>query len=226
MKVVLINFLKGILAGLAIGLGGFLYILMTFALNGDLAELGKILGSILFSIGLFIVCTFSLSLYTGKIGQVYEEKKDKLFYISLPVMLIGNAIGAFALGYICFFIFKDMEIMETAKAAAASRLVFNNFLDYLSTMIKAFLCGVCVYLAVKSFSLNRLKPLGITLLVFFVFLFVYCGFQHCIANMFYFGFGNHINLYTFINLILVIIFNSIGPIFGVLLYRVLQTKKN
>ena len=225
MKVVLINFLKGILAGLAIGLGGFLYILMTFALNGDLAELGKILGSILFSIGLFIVCTFSLSLYTGKIGQVYEEKKDKLFYISLPVMLIGNAIGAFALGYICFFIFKDMEIMEVAKAAAASRLVFNNFLDYLSTMIKAFLCGVCVYLAVKSFSLNRLKPLGITLLVFFVFVFVYCGFQHCIANMFYFGMANTYCNELIINLVLVIVFNSLGPVVPVFLIKLIEKNK-
>ena len=225
MKNYLLHFLKGILAGLAIGLGGLLYILMTFALKDSLQELGKILGSILFSIGLFIVCTFSLSLYTGKIGLIYEEKKDKQFYISLPIMLIGNAIGAFGFGYICFAIFRNTDVYASALAAANSRLVFNTFLYYLSTMIKAFLCGLCVYLAVKSFSLNRLRPLGITLLVFFVFLFVYCGFQHCIANMFYFGMANAMNWNTLINLLLVILFNSLGPIVGLVFVKLIKGNK-
>ena len=222
MKNYIFNFLKGILAGLAIGLGGFLYILMTYSLHGDYAELGKILGSILFAVGLFLVCTFSLSLYTGKIGLVFEGKQTKEFYISLPIMLIGNAIGAFSFGYMCFAIFRNTEVMNYALAAANARLVFNSPIDYVSTCVRAFLCGLCVYLAVKSFSLNRLKPLGILLLVFFVFVFVYSGFQHCIANMFYFGMANTINWYTLINLLLVILFNSLGPIVGVTLVKLIK----
>ena len=225
MKSLLLHFVKGILAGLAIGLGGFLYVLMTFAFHGDLAELGKILGSILFSVGLFIVCTFSLSLYTGKIGLIYESKKDKWFYISLPIMLLGNAIGAFLLGYICYFIFRNTDVYTYALNTANARLTFNNAFDYIVTAIKAFLCGLCVYLAVKSFSLNRLKPLGIGLLVFFVFVFVYCGFQHCIANMFYFGMANSINWYTLINLLIVILFNSFGPVIGVALMKLIEKKQ-
>ena len=78
VKNILLNFLKGILAGLSIGLGGFLYILMVHYVEG---ELGKVLGSLLFAIGLFLVCTFKLSLYTGKIGMIYEGKQTKEFYI-------------------------------------------------------------------------------------------------------------------------------------------------
>ena len=222
-KNLLLHFLKGILAGLAIGLGGFLYILMIHYVNG---ELGKVLGSILFSIGLFLVCTFRLSLYTGKIGLIYEKKQDKVFYISLPIMLIGNAIGAFLIGYICYFIFKDIDIMTTVKAVCDGRTTFSSFNDYLSCIVKSLLCGLCVYLAVYSFNKNRLKPLGISLLVFFVFVFVYSGFQHCIANMFYFGFGNHIQGLTFANLTLCILFNSLGPIFGVLLTRLVLVGKD
>ncbi len=222
VKNILLNFLKGILAGLSIGLGGFLYILMVHYVEG---ELGKVLGSLLFAIGLFLVCTFKLSLYTGKIGMIYEGKQTKEFYISLPVMLIGNAIGAFALGYLCFFIFKDTNIMDTVNATCGVRTTLKTFNDYLSCIIKSTLCGFCVYMAVKLFNLNRLKPLGIGLLVFFVFIFVYCGFQHCIANMFYFGFGNHINSNMFINLALVIVFNSIGPILGVLIFKLIEAKR-
>ena len=71
-KVLFKNFYKGILAGLAIGLGGFLYILMVHFVPG---EYGKVLGSILFSVGLFLVCTFMLSLYTGKIGLIYLSRR-------------------------------------------------------------------------------------------------------------------------------------------------------
>ena len=222
MKQYVFSFLKGILAGLAIGVGGFLYILMIHFVSG---ELGKVLGSILFAVGLFTVCTFSLHLYTGKIGVIYEGKQSKEFYISLPIMLVGNAIGAFGLGYICFFIFRNTDIFVTATAAAESRLVFADGMDFVTTMIKSFLCGVCVYLAVKSFTLNRLRPLGIALLVFFVFLFVYCGFQHCIANMFYFGFGNHMKPNTLINLLIVILCNSIGPLPGVMIFKLIKNKK-
>ena len=219
-----LHFLKGILAGLAIGLGGFLYLLMCFLIPG---EGGKILGSVLFAVGLFLVCTFGLSLYTGKIGLVFEGKKDAAFYWALPVMILGNAVGAVGLGYLCFAIFQNNEgFMAVVNNAANSRLVFNEFLDYFSVLLRSFLCGFCVYMAVKLFAKDRLKPLGILSLVFFVFLFVYCGFQHCIANMYYFGFANaYASGYAYLNLVLCILGNSFGPIMGVVIFRLLEPKK-
>ena len=223
MKNVLVSMYKGLLAGLSIGLGGFLYILMIHFVPG---ELGKALGSTLFAVGLFLVCTFSFYLYTGKIGLVFERKQTKEFYISLPIMLVFNAIGAFGFGYICYAIFKDTEIMNTVNSVCASRVTLQSFNDYLSLIVKSFLCGLCVYMAVKCFNLNRLKPLGICLLVLFVFVFVYSGFQHCIANMFYLGFGNQIaNGYTYVNLLLCILFNSFGPLPGVLIFKLFSKKQ-
>ncbi len=222
MKNALISMLKGFLAGLAIGLGGFLYILMINFVEG---ELGKILGSLLFAVGLFLVCTFYLYLYTGKIGLIYEGKQNKEYYISLPIMLVFNALGAFALGYLCYFIFRNnTQMMETVNGVCSSRTSLSSLDNYLSCIVKSLLCGLCVYLAVKCFSLNRLKPLGISLLVLFVFIFVYCGFQHCIANMFYFGFGNHMKLNTLINLLIVILCNSIGPLPGVAIFKLIEKK--
>lgn len=221
-KDLLFSFLKGILAGAAIGVGGLLYILMTFLLPN---ELGKVLGSLLFAVGLFTVCTFSLSLYTGKIGLVFESKQTATFYISLPIMIIGNAVGAIGFGYICYFAFRNLDIYQTAVLASESRLVFNNFYDFLSCSVKSLLCGLCVYLAVKSFAYKRISFIGTLLLVLFVFIFVYCGFQHCIANMFYFSFANGWCGNAAINLVLCILFNSLGPVFGVLLVRAIQNKQ-
>ena len=219
MKNLLLHFVKGILAGLAIGVGGFLYILMTNLIAG---ELGKVLGSLLFAVGLFTVCSLSLSLYTGKIGLIYEKKQEKTFYFALPIMLVGNAIGAFGLGMLCYLIFKETSLLDTAMVAAATRLSFSNFNDFLGCIVKSTLCGLCVYLAVKCFAYKKISLLGTGLLVFFVFVFVYSGFQHCIANMFYFGFAWAWSWQMVVNLVLCILFNSVGPLFGVLLVKAIK----
>ena len=141
-------------------------------------------------------------------------------------MLIGNAIGAVGLGYLCFGIFKDLDIMASALVAADSRLVFNSFNDYLLCAVRSTLCGLCVYLAVKAFAYKSISLLGTGLLVLFVFIFVYSGFQHCIANMFYFSFANRWGGEAAINMALCILFNSVGPVFGVMLTKALTNKKD
>ena len=193
---------------------------MVFLIPG---QIGKVLGSILFTVGLFLVCTFGLSLYTGKIGIIYEGKQDKTFYVALPIILIANLGAAFLAGFLLNLIFKNNEtFMAVVNNTAGVRLTLDIFDAYLALCIKSFLCGLCVYLAVKLFALNRLKPLGIMLLVFFVFVFVYCGFEHCIANMFYFGFAQSLKIEMLFNLLLCILFNSFGPIIGVLMFKLIK----
>jgi len=222
MKKISLTFLKGILAGLAIGLGGFTFILFTFLLDN---EVGKVIGSFTFAIGLFLVCTFSLNLYTGKIGLIYEEKKDKRFFLDLLIMYVGNICGAVAIGYLCYFIFKDQDIFNRVKTVSSSRIVFNDFYDYLRCMVQSFLCGTCVYLAVRTYAFAKNKALGILLLVLFVFVFVYSSYQHCIANMFYLAFGNEYgNWQAYINILICTLFNSLGPILGYLVLKVFSKR--
>lgn len=223
-KKIVLDFLKGILAGMAIGLGGLLFILFS---SIDTNIFIKIIASFSFSIGLFLVCTFKLNLYTGKIGVVFEKKQTSYFYILLPIMFLGNIIGAVGMGYLCYLIFGQTDILTTALSCAQSKLspfTDGNIADYVATLLKAIGCGFFVYLAVKSFSLNRLKVVGISLLVIFVFFFVYFGFEHCIANMFYFSFANRWNANAFINIAIVVLGNSVGAIPGVLLFKAIKNQ--
>ncbi len=208
---------KGILAGLAIGLGGFLFTLMTFALPN---ELGKILGALLFPIGLSIVCIFKLFLFTGKIGLVFEEKQSKDFYINLPLMYIGNIIGSLILGYICYAIFKNTDLFLKISNIATNKTNFDaGYEYYLMLIVKSLITGLCVYLAVKSYGLIRNKIVGVFLIFVFIFIFVYIGGDHCVANMYYFSFANQWTGYAFLNIALATICNSIGTIPGVLLFK-------
>lgn len=208
---------KGILAGLAIGLGGFLFTLMTYALPN---ELGKILGALLFPIGLSIVCIFKLFLFTGKIGLVFESKQTKDFYINLPLMYIGNIIGSLILGYICYAIFRNADLFSRINAIAINKTNFDiGYEYYLMLIVKSLITGLCVYLAVKSYGLIKNKIIGVFLIFVFIFIFVYIGGDHCIANMYYFSFANSWTGYAFLNIVLATICNSIGTIPGVLLLK-------
>ena len=62
------HLIKSILAGIMIGIGATTYLSLK----------NKIVGSILFTIGLFIILTKELNLYTGKIGYiVYKVSFDR-----------------------------------------------------------------------------------------------------------------------------------------------------
>lgn len=74
----MMNFIKSILAGIAIAIGAYINL-----------KLGGITGAVLFAVGLFLVCNFKLNLYTGKVGYTGIIK-------NLPILL-GNLIGSLIL---------------------------------------------------------------------------------------------------------------------------------
>lgn len=204
------TFLLGIGAGAAIGVGSFLFTLCSrFSL--------KELGSALFVIGLFTVCFFGLFLYTGKIGYFIDNKNKKSYALDLLVGYIGNIVGAVLLGYLLRFIFNlfNSETLVTINKITASRMIDlgkggSPFIKQLGT---SFFCGVLVYLAVHFWKKPWNFLLRTIILVLCVFLFVYLGFEHCIANMFYFSYGNAWNLQSLVNILVVTIGNTLGAFF-------------
>ena len=70
--------IKSILAGIMIGIGGTIYLSLD----------NKIVGSILFAIGLFVIVVYSFNLYTGKIGYLINNFNKK--YIIYKVIFIRS----------------------------------------------------------------------------------------------------------------------------------------
>ena len=214
--------LYGIYAGLAIGLGSFVFTIVS-AYMGDTTA-GKIFASALFSVGLILVCVLGLQLYTGKIGVVFDNReKLKENAINLPIMLVGNAIGAFALGILCHFIFMNLpEVASKIKAISEGKTASDT------VFLQGIFCGALVYIAVYFFKNLQNYGMKIVGIITAVTLFVYCGFQHCIANMFYFGMAFNWNINMLWNLLIVILTNSVGALLVrciVHLSALLTTKK-
>jgi len=173
---------KSVAASLLIGLGNF-----------ALLKLGNPIGPVIFAFGLLGVCYLGLNLFTGKCGFLFE---DKLKIKDLAIILAANLLAGYIFGI--FFRIADPAIIEPAAAKVASWDFSVAFL------IKSLLCGVIMYLAVKMFKKGT--PLGI---IFGIPLFIFCGFQHCIANVITLGVALNFSW----SLILAIVGNFFGSLF-------------
>lgn len=215
------NFLLGILAGAAIGLGGFLNLLLV----STGIEACRYLGGFVFSVGLFTVCFFGLHLYTGKVGYVMENKKD--YALSLLIMYIGNVIGAVGFGYLMHL---TGVIQDTATSVALNKIVNDGEVGSspLKILLYSFFCCIMVFLAVDIFKKSKNWFIKVGGLVVCVALFVITGMEHCVANMFYFAFANTYSshfLYAFLALLIATAGNSLGAIATYIVVREVNNKK-
>ena len=167
------TFILGVLAGISISLGGTVYLL-----SAD-----KTVGALLFSVGLFCVCVFGFNLFTGKVCYVLDN--DAGYARMLPVIWTGNLVGA-----VCTALLESLTRMGPAlaeKAAAASQAKLDQ--SPLSALVLAVFCNIMIYIAVEGYKTIP-HELGKYLAILFgVIVFILCGFEHCVANMYYFTMG-------------------------------------
>lgn len=164
----------------------------------------KVIGASLFSIGLFGVLIYNLNLYTGKIG--YLITNFNLKYIKeLIITLIGNFIGACSVGFILRYTRIYDKIYEKSLILANTKLNDN----ILSIFILSIFCGILMYYAVNGFK--KQTDFGKYLVVYLgVAVFILCGFEHCIANMYYFSVADIWSLKTLGYTGIMVLGNSIG----------------
>ncbi len=195
MKKYLEYIIKGFYAGLLISIGGIAY----------LAIENKMLGSFLFSFGLLTVCMYSFNLFTGKVGYLLVNKFNYL--IELLLSLLGNFLGTLVVGNLMRLTRFNSYIL------LATNLVNNKLNDnILSIFILAIFCGMIMYIAVNNYK-NAKDPLGKYLAIFMgVMVFILCGFEHCVANMFYFSIAGVYSLKAFYYIIMMILGNSLGSL--------------
>ncbi len=185
---------KSFLAGIMIAIGGTVFLSIE----------NKVIGASLFSIGLFGVLIYNLNLYTGKIG--YLITNFNLKYIKeLIITLIGNFIGACSVGFILRYTRIYDNIYEKAFNLANTKLNDN----ILSIFILSIFCGLLMYYAVNGFK--KQTDFGKYLVVYLgVAVFILCGFEHCIANMYYFSVADIWSLKTLGYTGIMVLGNSIG----------------
>ncbi len=180
--------LLGIFAGCFIGFAGIAA--TTASATVENASVGKLLGACVFPAGMAMVLVAGSELFTGNnlvIISVLERKvKVREMLRNWFFVFLGNFIGASLVAALVVYghtpdLFEGF-LAQKIVAAALTR-VEQTFLE---AFIRGILCNILVCIAVWS-SFAAKKVPGKLLTSFWpVMVFVLCGFEHSIADI-YFG---------------------------------------
>ena len=203
------TFVGGILAGISISIGGTVFLSLE----------NKVLGALFFTVGLFAVCTFGFNLYTGKVCYVFDQ--DKHYALGLPLIWLGNLAGAFLTALAEGATRIGPALAERAQAICTVKL--NDGL--LSIFFLSLFCNMLIWLAVEGYK-NNPHPAGKYLSLFFgVAVFILCGFEHCVANMYYFSAAGMWSWKTLLWVLVMTLGNSAGGVIFPLLRKITAEKK-
>lgn len=186
--------IKGIMAGFMISIAASVYLSID----------NKVIGALMFSIGLLSIVVMDYNLFTGKAGYFPVLKVSYLITV-----LVSNTIGCafYSLIYRC----TSSGNIVSNKALELCNTKFSA--SILSMFLSAILCGCLMFIAVHSF--NKYKDIiGLITLILCVSGFIIAGYEHSIADIAYLCLGsNHIpSVDTFVKLGVIIIGNFIGAV--------------
>ncbi len=191
------SLLKACLAGLLIAMAGWIYLICQ---SMGLGDLNKVIGAVMFSIGLVAVIALEANLYTGKVAYIDDKQKlvNGIFILSV------NLSVAFLIG-LCY---KGCVGLNGVFDAKIAKTWYRFFADSIG-------CGICIYIAVEGYN----KTKSFVPVILGVMAFILGGFEHCIADAFYYGAGK-LTLRGLGYIGIAVVGNSLGA----LVARWLQTK--
>lgn len=188
-------FVLAMLAGAMISMGGIVY----------LSVENKVIGAFLFSIGLFFVVSRQFNLFTGKVGYLVEN--DSAYLLRLLIIWLGNFVGAYITAALMRMT-RQTAIVE--KALSLSDVKLNDTM--VSIFILAVFCGVLMYLAVDCYKTLDFGIGRVFAVMMAVMVFILSGFEHCVANMFYFSLAGVWSAKAFAYLLIMSLGNGVGAV--------------
>ena len=171
-------FLLAVLAGAFIALAG------VGATFGNV-YVNKAVGAAIFPAGLAMVMIAGSELFTGNCLLVipWLEKEATMAQVlrNLVVVYLGNLVGGLFVSACAVYGGTLDAIAETVVTTAVTKVGLSAGAMFL----RGILCNVLVCLGVWMGMAGKTVSSKIIGLFFPVFVFVICGYEHCIANMFY-----------------------------------------
>ncbi len=206
LKVIISSFLSGVM----ISLGGCVFL--------SIKDISLIGGSFLFSIGLFMIISLKLHLFTGKIGYVFEN--DKSYLLDLFITYLGNILGVITCGYLLRLTRLDNIIDVSTKLA---EIKIND--NCLSLFILSVFCGILIFLAVELQKKDIPPIFKFFAIIASIMTFICSGFEHSIADAFYFSIANMWSMSSIIRLLVISIGNGLGSIIIWFLLRLYEKNR-
>lgn len=197
------NLVSAIMAGVMISFGGGVF----------LACENKIVGALLFSLGLTVILLNGFLLFTGKTAYLLENKPS--YILLLCLIWVGNILGCMGMGALVAY--AKPALAETAAKICDAKLTQAP----LQTVALGALCGILVYIAVDFFKADDDKKAFNKYLIVFTAIpaFIICGFEHSVADMFYFAASGA--LYTGKGIVYILLV-TVGNLVGAVIFHVVR----
>ena len=172
--------IRSILAGFYIGLG----CVFMLAIKTDpmlIKSINNILSGVVFSIGLLLVFYLYGELFTGNCVLLYSALRKKISYsdifVLLPVNFCFNFIGI----SIVFMLARNIGFVDISKSIATYKFLSPQNMLF----IRGIFCNILICISVFLFKKTSNLLEGVISVIFPVTMFVACGFEHSIADMFF-----------------------------------------
>jgi formate transporter len=181
--------LLGVLAGAFIGLGA-----MMFTLVASDASLGfaaqRLMGGLAFSLGLLLVSVAGAELFTGNnlIAMAWAggHVRSGELLRHWALVCVANAVGAVGLALLVWLSGHATMHGGAVGRAAVAIATFKAELPWAEAFFRGVLCNVLVCMAVWMAFAGRSVADKAVAIVFPVTAFVAAGFEHSVANFYFF----------------------------------------
>lgn len=181
-------FTLSIVAGAFIAFGAILY---TYVIHDSSLSLGltKLLGGLVFCLGLILVIVAGAELFTGNnlIVMAYVSRKISLQRLlrNWTIVFCGNLAGSLAM---VFLLSQSGQWTEAGASVGVKALMIANGkvnLTFLQALSRGILCNILVCLAVWLCFSGRSVTDKVLAIIFPITAFVALGFEHSVANMYF-----------------------------------------
>jgi formate transporter len=181
-----------VLAGAFIALGGFGASMASHAIENP--GLAKLVAGAIFPVGLILIVICGGELFTGNALLIlaFLEKKITLRQMlkNWAIVYAGNFIGALTIAFLVF----NSGLLGTNGGMlggyAIKVAVTKGSLTFAQAFSSGILCNLLVCLAVWGSYVARDVTGKILIIWFPVMTFIVSGFEHSVANMYYFSLAN------------------------------------
>ncbi len=208
------SILLGMLAGFFIGLGGLANIIISQSITD--VGIAKFLGAAVFPVGLMLVVICGAELFTGNnlmtLAVMDQKITLKRMFRNWGLVWCSNLVGSLILVVLVYYS-NTLTGDAADKAIVISETKAN--LPLIDAFLRGILCNIVVVLAVWFATAGQDIISKIFACWFPIMLFVLCGFEHSVANMFFIPMGMvlgaNVSIQGFIvNLIIVTLGNIVG----------------
>ena len=186
------TFTLAMMAGLFIGLGAAFF---TVVIHASTLSVGltKLIGGLVFSLGLILVIITGAELFTGNnlIVMAFVSRKITSGQVlrNWGIVFIGNLVGALIAVFLIYL--SGMWTAGDGSSGVTPLMIANGKvnLTFLEAVSRGILCNILVCLAVYLCYSGRSVTDKILAILFPITAFVALGFEHSVANMYFIPVG-------------------------------------